>query len=65
MDKIEKGLGLTPHRSVTKVTPVELLSEDNSLGLPLGLEAPCMTPNSVFFFLLTAKWLALFDMCQH
>ena len=26
IDKVEKGLGLTPHRSMTKVTPTELLS---------------------------------------
>ena len=34
----------------------ELLCQDNSLGLPLGLEAPVMTPNGVIFlslFLLT------------
>ena len=61
MDKIGKGLGLglDPHRSMTKVTPTELLSQDNSLGLPLGLEAPVMTPNGVnflfFSFLLTTS----------
>ena len=27
----------------------ELLSQDSSLGLPLGLEAPVMTPNGVTF----------------
>ena len=50
MDKIGKGPGLNPHRSLGEVTPpIELLSEDSSLRLPLGLEAPVMTPNSVNF----------------
>ena len=38
-----RGLGLTPHRSMTKVTPTELLPYNSSLGLPLGLEAPIVT----------------------
>ena len=48
-----KGLGLTPHESMTKVTPFELLSKDNSLGLPLGL---FMTPNCVIFFLYSSSF---------
>lgn len=32
---------------VTEVTPVELLSEDTSIGLPVGLQAPVMTPTAV------------------
>ena len=28
---------------------LELLSQDSSLGLPLGQEAPVMTPNGVIF----------------
>ena len=27
--------------------PMQLLSEDNSFGLPLGIEAPIMTPDGV------------------
>ena len=34
--------GWTPHRSMTKVTLIQPLSQDNSLGLPLCLEAPIM-----------------------
>ena len=34
-----------------KRPPVELLFWDNSLGLPPGLEAFVMTPNSVMFLL--------------
>ena len=45
-----KGLGLTPHRSLGEVTPpLRLLSQDSGFGLPLGLEAPVMTPNGVNF----------------
>ena len=43
------GLGLTPHKSPGQVTTIELLSKDSCLGLPLGLEAPVMTPNGVIF----------------
>ena len=32
--------------------PIELLSRGHSLGLPLGLEAPIMTPNGVIFLFL-------------
>ena len=33
----------------------ELLSLDNSLGLPVGLEAPVMTPSSVLFLFLSTE----------
>ena len=50
MDKIRKYLGLNPLRSLGEVTPpFELVSWNSSLGLPLGLEAPVMTPNGVVF----------------
>ena len=40
---------------MTGVTPTELLSQDSSLGLPLGLEAPAMTPNGVTFHLFSPR----------
>ena len=46
-----RAVGLTPYSSLDEVTPIELLSEGNSLGLPRGLEAPVMTSNGVFFIL--------------
>ena len=54
----------------------ELMSYGNSLGLPLGLEAPDMTPNGVTFLsfldaemcaaspLLCPPWVLRFDMFQ-
>ena len=35
--------------------PIELLSWDSSLRLPLGLEAPFMTPNSIIFVFLSVR----------
>ena len=41
---------------MTKVTPTErLLCVYSSPGLPLGLEAPVMTPNGVNFLLFSCK----------
>ena len=41
------AIGLTPYRSMTEVTPTELLSQDRSLRLPPGLGAPVMMPDVV------------------
>ena len=38
-----------PIGHLVRPPPTELLSQGNSLGLPLGLEAPVKTPNEVIF----------------
>ena len=47
---MKQGLGLAPHGSLTKVTPTKLISWDSIFGLPVGLEAPVMAPDSVNLF---------------
>ena len=46
---------------MTQVTPTELLSQDNSIGLPLGSEAPVMTPNGVLFLFFSSDEVASCD----
>ena len=58
---VQSCVGLSLHRSLGDVTPIELLSKDSSLGLPLylGLEAPVMTPNGVTFLYFLGAELRL------